>query len=449
MTLNYFFLLSLISFSSLIYSQFQIFYTPPENRGIMTIKAFTNFYDNKSALYVHVGGNTVTAQPPYWIRYFRESNQWNTQPHYSFLNGSVCYNGTGGYNWSMVRDLIKGRRDTVFLLGSWLWITCLPPESGIESRITYNSGMNFSHPATSEGAMSAFDFDPLTDSIIYGIGQKFLLPVKLLKTTNKGLNWTSVVLASSSSNFDYSLKVNPLNRNVIYFGTASAFYRSNDGGNTVLNISNTPSRDIAIHPNDTSLLICNNSGIYKSTNGGYNFTQTLNVNTSKLLIHPELPNVVYAGTVNGIYRSANFGSNWVLYFASFSGSQSVTGLAKYKNDLDTIYASNDKYVYKIWASSIGVIKTSGEIPVSFRLYQNYPNPFNPETRIKFQIPEQGYVRISVFDLLGREVASLVNEKLTPGTYEINWNAEEVPGGVYFCRMMTENFSQTIKLALLK
>ncbi|MCX7878677.1 MAG: T9SS type A sorting domain-containing protein, partial [Ignavibacteria bacterium] len=98
---------------------------------------------------------------------------------------------------------------------------------------------------------------------------------------------------------------------------------------------------------------------------------------------------------------------------------------------------------------IGIVKTGGNIPDRFNLFQNYPNPFNPETKIKFQVPELSNIKIIVFDLLGREVESLVNEKLTPGTYEVNWNAEEVPSGVYFCRMMTENYSQTIKLALIK
>ncbi|MCX7877936.1 MAG: T9SS type A sorting domain-containing protein, partial [Ignavibacteria bacterium] len=102
-----------------------------------------------------------------------------------------------------------------------------------------------------------------------------------------------------------------------------------------------------------------------------------------------------------------------------------------------------------YSQPIGIEPISNEIPESFKLYQNYPNPFNPETRIKFQIPEQGYVRISVFDLLGREVEKLVNDKLTPGTYEINWNAENLPGGVYFCRFDADGYSETKKMVVIK
>jgi hypothetical protein len=99
----------------------------------------------------------------------------------------------------------------------------------------------------------------------------------------------------------------------------------------------------------------------------------------------------------------------------------------------------------------GIERISSEIPSSFNLYQNYPNPFNPTTKIKFAILNGvvGQTFLSVYDILGREVATLVNEKLSPGTYEVEWNAADYPSGVYFYKLQTEDYSETKKLVLLK
>ncbi|MBE2227597.1 MAG: T9SS type A sorting domain-containing protein [Ignavibacteria bacterium] len=102
---------------------------------------------------------------------------------------------------------------------------------------------------------------------------------------------------------------------------------------------------------------------------------------------------------------------------------------------------------------------SSQIPTQFSLSQNYPNPFNPVTKIKFQIPllrgveaEGGrgvFVKISVHDILGREVAVLVNEQLRPGTYEVDWDASAFPSGVYFYSITSGSFKETRKMVLLK
>lgn len=75
------------------------------------------------------------------------------------------------------------------------------------------------------------------------------------------------------------------------------------------------------------------------------------------------------------------------------------------------------------------------IPSTFKLYQAYPNPFNPQTRISFSVPKESYITLKVYDLLGREVATLVQEKKQQGEYSITWNAERVPSGVYYYRLV--------------
>jgi hypothetical protein len=86
---------------------------------------------------------------------------------------------------------------------------------------------------------------------------------------------------------------------------------------------------------------------------------------------------------------------------------------------------------------------------NFKLLQNYPNPFNPSTTIHFQMPISGHVNLQVFDVLGRELVTLVNEHKNTGSYYVQWNASDMPSGVYFYRLITDNFIETKKMLLTK
>ncbi len=88
-------------------------------------------------------------------------------------------------------------------------------------------------------------------------------------------------------------------------------------------------------------------------------------------------------------------------------------------------------------------------PSSFLLKQNYPNPFNPITKIQYEIPVEGKVSINVFDILGREIKTLLNKYLKPGKYEIEWNADNFVSGIYFYQLKANSFIQTKKMILLK
>jgi len=104
-----------------------------------------------------------------------------------------------------------------------------------------------------------------------------------------------------------------------------------------------------------------------------------------------------------------------------------------------------------FSQPIGIDPISSEIPLQFSLSQNYPNPFNPATKIKFAIPA-GYgsqTNLSVYDILGRRVAVLVNQQLRPGTYEVDWDASVYPSGVYFYTITSGSFKETRKMVLLK
>ncbi|MEX2605604.1 MAG: pectinesterase family protein, partial [Gracilimonas sp.] len=94
-------------------------------------------------------------------------------------------------------------------------------------------------------------------------------------------------------------------------------------------------------------------------------------------------------------------------------------------------------------------KPENEIPNEYEMRQNYPNPFNPSTKIGYSLPKTGHINISVYDLLGRKVTTLVNERKQPGEYEINFDASNLASGIYFYRIEANNFSQVNKMTLMK
>jgi len=102
-----------------------------------------------------------------------------------------------------------------------------------------------------------------------------------------------------------------------------------------------------------------------------------------------------------------------------------------------------------YSQLVGIEPISNEIPNSYSLFQNYPNPFNPATNVKFQIPNSGFIQLKVFDMLGREAATLVNEQLNPGTYEVVWDASNYPSGVYYYKFIAGDYSDIKKMVLVK
>jgi hypothetical protein len=111
--------------------------------------------------------------------------------------------------------------------------------------------------------------------------------------------------------------------------------------------------------------------------------------------------------------------------------------------------------YDIYAHHIGsngvtkVIQQITGLPREFSLSQNYPNPFNPSTQIQFSIAQAGFVTLKVYDLLGREVTTLVHQNLTPSSYSVTWNASNVASGAYFYRLQSGSYVETRKLLLMK
>ncbi len=109
---------------------------------------------------------------------------------------------------------------------------------------------------------------------------------------------------------------------------------------------------------------------------------------------------------------------------------------------------NNGRIYKYNPEIIG-IGHNKKTAESYRLFQNYPNPFNPATKIYYEVPSAGNVKLSIYDVLGREVAVLINDNQQSGKHEIQWNASGYPSGVYFYKLSAGNYSETKKMVLVK
>jgi hypothetical protein len=138
----------------------------------------------------------------------------------------------------------------------------------------------------------------------------------------------------------------------------------------------------------------------------------------------------------------NFVRPWPLYACDLDGDGN--------NDIISGSSHDGSNEVKWWKNDgiVGVEDDPGS-PAGYELMYNYPNPFNPNTRINFSIPQREYVRLQVFDVLGSEVAILVNEEKPAGIFEVEFNAQSLPSGIYFYRLSTGDFANTKKMILLK
>jgi hypothetical protein len=157
--------------------------------------------------------------------------------------------------------------------------------------------------------------------------------------------------------------------------------------------------------------------------------------------------------------STNCGSNWSPDYrlTSAASAKTSSSIAVSGPVVNVVWGDNRDGNNEIYykrnptGNPFGIKKISSEVPVNYHLFQNYPNPFNPVTRIKFEIrnSKSEITELVIYDILGREIATLVNEQLQPGTYEVTWDGTNYPGGVYFYEMTSGNFTDVKKMLLIK
>jgi len=266
-------------------------------------------------------------------------------------------------------------------------------------------------------------------------------------STDNGTTWTHTIIDYASV---FSLAVNGNN---IFAGTGYGVYLSTDNGTTwnQTSLDNRWVWSIAVSGNNVyagTFGDPNSYGVYLSTNSGTTWTQT-SLNTQLIFsLAASGNNNVFAGTYAlGVYGSNDNGTSSTQRNEGL-GNFTVRALCILNN---YIYAGT--YFYGVYRRPLGELTgiqpISGQFPAHFTLEQNYPNPFNPSTVIKFQVASSSSVKLIVFDVLGREVAALVDEQLKPGTYEVEWNASNYPSGVYFYKLEAGDYTQTKKMLMIK
>jgi hypothetical protein len=191
-----------------------------------------------------------------------------------------------------------------------------------------------------------------------------------------------------------------------------------------------------------------NGTIVRTTNSGANWVPLTSGTTNDLYeIHFTFQNVGYAAGENGtLLYTVNSGNSWV---------QLASGTT---NTLRSIYFPTPDTGYTVGTSGTirkttnaltGIVAVSNTIPERFSLNQNYPNPFNPESKIKFDIPQNSFTQLTVFDAAGRQVKTLVNQELNAGSYIVSFEGHELRSGVYFYKLSAGEFSETRKMILVK
>lgn len=232
------------------------------------------------------------------------------------------------------------------------------------------------------------------------------------KTTNGGINWSVQISTQENSYSIYRVFFKDVNFGFYNDFSSWSLRRTLNGGSSYSGVTNGGSYKnyYAMHfpSGNTGWFI--GDQIIKTTDGGTSFNTIANT-----------PNPVNS------YKGVFFINNNTGWLVGLNGA-----------------------IIKTQTGGITNIKLiNSNVPKEFKLDQNYPNPFNPVTNVKFSIINSGDVKIVVYDIMGREVQTLVSEKLKPGTYETTFDGSILTSGVYFYKMTTKDYSETKRMLLIK
>jgi len=314
----------------------------------------------------------------------------------------------------------------------------------------------------------------------------------LYKTTNGSASWFPVK-SMASTHFESIFFVDS---DTGYCVTGLAFLKTTNNGNNWVHIPNEFAgfNDVVFTTSSTGYICGYNSKIFRTTNSGINWFLNYSGASSAYLSSISFINAEtgFAVGLNTIMKTTNSGSNWFNQYSTNSNLHSIEFLNQNTGYIAGGNLSNSKtlrttdggnswvelatissgYLNSIFFPSVNIgyvvgdngiiLKTTDgggfpisiefaniKIPTNFSLSQNYPNPFNPQTKIKFAVPKASFTKIIIYDLLGREVTTLVNEVLEPGTYEADWDASIYSSGVYFYKIITNELTETRKMVLMK
>lgn len=314
---------------------------------------------------------------------------------------------------------------------------------------------------------------PTNPNILYGC-----LKQKLIKSTNKGSTWAYTTSTAIVNSPIYCAAQSGILTNNIMVSArqgSASLIRSSDGGYNWQDITGNLGslaggyfmrlQADPFNGNTFYLLKSSYTGgvVLKTTNFGNNWTDLTSdlpyIPANDIFVDSANAGVMYLGNDFGVYRTTNSGANWARLNNGLPFVPVIDFSYYNYNGTKLLRAATfGRGVFELnIAQPISVNDPSGIVPPEYSLSQNYPNPFNPSTVIRFSIPSSemfahrgvGMVTLKVFDITGREIHTLVNEKLQPGTYNVTFNGINIPSGVYFYKLTSETFSESKKMILLK
>jgi photosystem II stability/assembly factor-like uncharacterized protein len=273
---------------------------------------------------------------------------------------------------------------------------------------------------------------------------------KLMHSADNGVNWAAINLPFAQE--VATVAINPYNH-IFVAAYTQGVYRSTDEGSTwsFIGFQNNWLKVLEINSNGV-IFAGTDVGLFRSLDNGNNWTQITDFQVRDVTFDKN--GFVYVSK-DKVYRSTNNGDNW---------TEISTGLPDaYINSLAVdadgyVFAGTLNYgVYRSSESTTSVEDDNLNSPATFALEQNYPNPFNPSTTIRYSIPtviasetkQPLFVSLKVYDVLGNEVTTLVNEEKPAGSYEVNFDASGLSSGIYFYKLQAGSFIETKKMILMK
>ena len=371
---------------------------------------------------------SVPSQSIYCVKFFNDNTGYHSGVLYNSSTFNIYKTTNGGINYTAQNSHYTAQRfmsvfilhpDTVFFSGNYGKILR-----------TVNGGQNWVtlYSDSTRQFWGLWFVNSLTGFVAGSYGT-------IMKTTNRGDNWT--LLTTSLQNALDGIYF--VNENTGYVGGSFIILKTTDAGTTWINknglfFSLESAKAVYFSDEDTGMYSTNAGRIIKTTDGGDTWTQVYyQPNSAVWDLSFTDSQTGYGCASNGkVIKTTNGGTNWTtqdtpltenLYAIHFPSM--LTGyVASWSGKI--LKTTNGGVIY--------VSNSSNENPDKFNLYQNYPNPFNPSTKINFSIPVRGYVSLRVYSSLGKEINNLVDEQLSRGFYEIEYDGSNLNSGVYFYRI---------------
>ncbi len=377
----------------------------------------------------------------------------------------------GGYNWISISfadtTFTTGYNGMYFINSSTGWAV----GGSVQIRKTTNGGINWfkQNSAPVAGVLNSIYFFDANTGI--AIGRKTASFNSFIeRTTNGGTNWTEIIATTASNNelhdqfwFDANngwisgrdVLLKTTNGGLNWTNLYANVPPTSNGANALLSIYFANQQTGWIGGSNID-----SKNIYKTTNAGanwvfqnnpvaaYTYTQ---INDVKSLTADSCWAIHGTPVSGAIMFTTNGGTNWVIEEGS---NYWFDCIAVYQRIKAWCGSSSGRVWYTYLQPPVGINGNTGRIPDSYILHQNYPNPFNPATKIKFSIPPSKgtrgmMTRLIVYDMLGREIKTLIDKELKAGEYEINFDASNYSSGIYFYTLSSGDFYETKKMILIK